>query len=946
MKPERWRQVDQVFQEALERAPEERAAFVSEACGGDDSLRREVEALLAFDGETGDYIDAPAYQLMARLMAEDEPRSLAGKSIGHYQIISLVGKGGMGHVYRARDTKLDRVVALKILPEEMSADSERMRRFVREAKAASALNHPNVAHIYEIGEAEGVNFIAMEYVEGQTLAAKINGRPLAASEIVGIGSQIADALDEAHGKGITHRDIKPANVMLSERGRVKVLDFGLAKITQSSTQVVVSDISTMAKTAPGVVMGTVPYMSPEQALGREVDHRSDLFSLGILLYEMTTGRAPFAGANTSETLDRILHSQPDAMARFNYDSPAELERIVRKCLEKESERRYQSARELLVDLKNLKRDSNATAPHAVKAVSFTSRFKRHRRGAFIVLTALILAAIGLYYFIFRLPLGPKVTAYNQITRDGLTKGVTGGVASIVTDGSRLYFSEKMGEQLVIAQTTVTGGETVTIPAPLPAAMVMDISLSRTELLVNSHVGIGFESPLWVVPVLGGAPRRVGEVMCHGAAWSLDGRQIVYANGSTLYLANSDGTESRPLVTVVGIPYRLRWSPDGKRLRFTVRDGAAGGLNSLWEVAADGSNLHPLLPDWNKPANECCGNWTPDGRYFIFQSTRNGTTNIWARREEAGLFRRTDQEPVQLTFGPLNYHSPVPSPDGRRLFVMGATQRGELVRYDSKTQQWGSYLSGISAQQLDFSRDGAWVVYVSYPEGNLWRSKMDGRERRQLTYPPMRAGLPRWSPDGKKIAFSGRVPGNRWKLYLISADGGTPQQQTQEEGSEFDPGWSPNGEQLVLGESDTGTIRLLDLSTRQVSRLPSSQRLYSPRFSPDGRYIAAIEAVSLGKLMLFDLKTQKWMELSQQPPSFPQWSRDGKHIYFASDGNDDPALFRVRVADQKIERLASMKNFRLAVWDFGSCIGWAPDDSPLALRDVGSQDIYALEWQAP
>src|SRR5262245_53646943 len=392
MKPERWRQVDQVFQEALERAPEERAAFVSEACGGDDSLRREVETLLAFDGETGDYIDAPAYQLMARLMAEDEPRSLAGKSIGHYQIISLVGKGGMGHVYRARDTKLDRVVALKILPEEMSADSERMRRFVREAKAASALNHPNVAHIYEIGEAEGVNFIAMEYVEGQTLAAKINGRPLAASEIVGIGSQIADALDEAHGKGITHRDIKPANVMLSERGRVKVLDFGLAKITQSSTQVVVSDISTMAKTAPGVVMGTVPYMSPEQALGREVDHRSDLFSLGILLYEMTTGRAPFAGANTSETLDRILHSQPEAMARFNYDVPAEFERIVRKCLEKERERRYQSARDLLVDLKNLKRDSNSTIRPAIKAETRTSKAKQR---TLLALGIIIVAGAGI-----------------------------------------------------------------------------------------------------------------------------------------------------------------------------------------------------------------------------------------------------------------------------------------------------------------------------------------------------------------------------------------------------------------------------------------------------------------------------------------------------------------------------------------------------------------------
>src|SRR5262245_259877 len=847
MKPERWRQVDQLLGAALERAPEERAAFIREACGDDDSLRREVESLLAFDGEAKSFIEAPAYAVAAPLIVGDDARSLLGKTIGHYQIISLVGEGGMGEVYRARDAKLDRAVALKILPEEMSADGDRMRRFSREAKAASALNHPNVAHIYEIGEAEGVIFIAMEYVEGQTLAAKINGHPLEVSEIVEIGSQIADALDEAHGKGITHRDIKPANVMLTLRGQVKVLDFGLAKIARPKEQAVASDISTAAKTNPGVVMGTVPYMSPEQALGREVDHRSDLFSLGILLYEMATGRLPFAGANTSETLDRILHSQPDAMARFNYDVPAELERIVRKCLEKDRERRYQSARELFIDLKNLKRDSASTAPPAVKAVNSMSRFKRRRRGAFIVLAALILAAIGLSYFFLRAPLQPKVTAYNQITRDGLQKGAALGYSSIVTDGSRVYFTERVSERSVIAQASVTGGETVTIPAPLPATKITDISPSRTELLVEDYVGINFESALWIVPVLGGATRRVGEVMSHAAAWSLDGRQIVYANGSTLYLANSDGTESRPLLTVTGRPFWLRWSPDGNRLRFSVQ-ADRGILCSLWEVAADGSNLHPLLPDWNKPSNESRGNWTADGRYFVFQSTRNGTTNIWAMREQTGLFRRAHHEPVQLTFGGLNYHAPAPSLDGKRLFVVGVQRRGELARYDTMTQQWGSYLLGISAQQLDFSSDGAWVVYMTYPECDLWRSRVDGSERQQLTYPPLQASLPRWSPDGKQIAFSARVPGKAWKIYLIPAEGGVTRQLTQEEGPEMDPGWSPDGKTLVFGDQSK-TIRLLDLSTRQVSILPGSEGLYSPRWSPDGRYIAAIEAISRGKLRL-------------------------------------------------------------------------------------------------
>jgi dipeptidyl aminopeptidase/acylaminoacyl peptidase len=297
----------------------------------------------------------------------------------------------------------------------------------------------------------------------------------------------------------------------------------------------------------------------------------------------------------------------------------------------------------------------------------------------------------------------------------------------------------------------------------------------------------------------------------------------------------------------------------------------------------------------------------------------------------------------LTFGPLNYRAPLPSLDSKRIFVVGEQWRGELARYDTKTQQWSSYLSGISAEHLDFSRDGAWVVYVTYPEGNLWRSKVDGSHQLRLTY-SLQASLPRWSPDGKQIAFSARVPGKPWKAYLISAEGGAPLQMTAEERSERDLGWSPDGKTLVFGDFEAKIIRLLDLSTRQVSKLPGSERLFSPRWSPNGRYIAAVEAVSQGKLMLFDLKTQKWMELSQQPAAYPRWSRDGSHIYFVSwNGND---LSRVRIGDRKVERLASLKEFRRTPGVFGIWVGWTPDDQPLMLRNIGSQDIYALEWQTP
>jgi two-component system, LytTR family, response regulator len=287
-----------------------------------------------------------------------------GANIAHYRVVSRLGEGGMGAVYLADDTRLGRRVALKVLPANVAGDPERMHRFVQEAKLASALTHPNVAYIYELGgENGGLRFLAMEYVEGEPLSVRLGRGPLPFSELLSVGIQVADALDDAHSKGIVHRDIKPSNLMLTPRGYVKVLDFGLAKLEAPRT-----GQETQVMTSTGVVMGTVAYMSPEQALGRDVDHRTDLFSLGVVLYEMATARLPFPGNTPSESMARILGSQPDAIARFNYDVPEGLDRVVRKCLEKDRERRYQSARELLVDLRNLERDSNSRPAHATVAV--------------------------------------------------------------------------------------------------------------------------------------------------------------------------------------------------------------------------------------------------------------------------------------------------------------------------------------------------------------------------------------------------------------------------------------------------------------------------------------------------------------------------------------------------------------------------------------------------
>ena len=373
MTPEAWHQVKELFRSALEHEVEERPAFLDRACAGNVGLLREVQSLLASFEESDSIIQTPVAEAAAQLFMRDEAESLVGQQLGHYETIALLGEGGMGAVYLARDTKLGRKVALKLLPSYFTSDGDRLRRFEQEACAASSLNHPNILTIYEIGETNGTHFIATEFIEGETLRECMKRGPAEIGQVLHVAEQVASALAAAHEAGIVHRDIKPENIMVRPDALVKVLDFGLAKLTNQQATSPEATTRALVKTSSGVVMGTVPYMSPEQALGREVDHRSDLFSLGVLLYEMATGQSPFAGGSVAETLDRILHAQPEAMASLNPQVPAHLEGVVRKCLEKDRERRYQSGRELLVDLKNPRRDlevgASATARESNRALT-------------------------------------------------------------------------------------------------------------------------------------------------------------------------------------------------------------------------------------------------------------------------------------------------------------------------------------------------------------------------------------------------------------------------------------------------------------------------------------------------------------------------------------------------------------------------------------------------
>lgn len=415
MTPERWQQIKELFEAALARDASERVAFLDRVCADDPDMRQQVEALLASHEGAPSFLEEPAVEVAAQMMAQEQAKVEIGQSIGPYMIVSHLGAGGMGEVYLAEDSRLGRRVALKLLPDYFTADQERVRRFKQEARAASALSHPNVATIYEIGEAEETMYMAMEYVEGQTLEAKINGQPLETGELLDIAVQVADAIEEAHAKGIMHRDIKPGNIMVSVRGRAKVLDFGLAKMTGPEEQALRSDVSAQAKTEPGRVMGTVAYMSPEQALGREVDHRTDIFSLGVVMYEMATGQRPFTGSTTGEMLDQIIHAEPEPIVRFNANAPTELERIIRKCLEKDRERRYRSARELLIDLKNLRQalESGGMAVAAAGKVDWR-RLLRSRRALALAAAAALAIVVLMYALLFRSAVAPPQPSINSL----------------------------------------------------------------------------------------------------------------------------------------------------------------------------------------------------------------------------------------------------------------------------------------------------------------------------------------------------------------------------------------------------------------------------------------------------------------------------------------------------------------------------------------------------
>ncbi len=981
MLSERWQHIESLYHAALEQDEAHRSGYLRQACEGDEELEREVESLLAQADGSDDFLESPALDAVARMVARDQALAsekspgagrMVGATISHYQIVEELGGGGMGVVYKALDTRLGRPVAVKFLrtarlglgdlgnEQSPQHQAEMLERFRREARAASALNHPNIVVVHDVGQHEGQPFMVMEFLEGCTLKQVIErGRPRTQT-MIDLAIEIADGLAAAHSKGIIHRDIKPTNIFVTgaasgSPGQVKILDFGLAKWwtpdaqtpgtpapARTGTSEPTATVVDVSLTNPGVTVGTAAYMSPEQARREDLDARTDLFSFGVVLYELASGQRPFQGDVAAVVLHKILAETPVPLSQLNPRLPAELEHIVNKALEKDRTLRYQSAAEMGADLKRLKRDSSSAATPATwlpGRVRKGARAKVAIRRWWIAALLAVVAGAALVNVELRPWPIPKVSAYKQITNDGGMKGLIG------TDGVRLYFYRNSGTGHWIGQVAVGGGEPARVPMPSPFFKLFDVAADGASLLALEIATYG-EGPVWSVPIPGGSPQRIGNLTASSASWSQDRGRIAYARHGDLFVALSDGSAVRKVASVAGEIATPAWSPDGRRIRFTAYDEQRR-LFDLREASVEQGGAHPLFV--GGPSGDCCGRWTPDGRYFVF--FRLG--QIWAMAEPRRLAWWSHPKPVQITNGAVRFTEALPSKDSQRLFAVGFAPRGEAGRFDTRSGQFVPLLGGISADFATFSANGQWIAYATFPDGALWRSRTDGSERLQLTQaaPNSFAALPRWSPDGTQVLYSAAIAGQFPRIYRVPATGGQSQlllpglNQVNSDGS-----WSPDSKKICFGGASGTTghpagpnIHVLDLETGSVTDVPGSDAFFSPRWSADGRYIVALNLDST-RLAVFRFATGRWEDLAKGTFSFPCWSHDSRIVYYVQS-TDKPAVMRIRVADHKVERVIDLKDTSLTGF-YASSLSLTPDDQPVMTRDSGSMEIFTLDWRTP
>lgn len=892
--------IEEIYHEALQIPITEREAFLRDSCGDDFELHDEIKSLLSYDEQAKDFIETPPEDLAAAFISKQNDSDYKGKIFNHYKIIEKLGAGGMGEVYLAEDTKLNRNVALKVLPLQFSQDLERRRRFEKEARAVSALNHPNIITIYGIEKADDFNFMVTELVNGVTLRERIAEKPFSPQETIDLGIQIADALESAHSVGIIHRDIKPANIMIRRDGIVKVLDFGLAKLAKHGGDS--ADFETREHTAPSSVMGTINYMSPEQALGETVDFRTDIFSLGVVFYEMLAGAKPFDGISDAAIYNATININPPSLRKLNPKIPQAFEQVVFRTIAKKREDRYQTFSELSRDLQRLKENPNSNLSIG-KSIASEHKSNLVKIG-FPIAVVFLISSVA-YFLYSNLSSKTSISEAKTFNYVQLTSQIGEELfPSLSPDGKSFIYTARADGKWNIFSQHIDGSNLIDLTKDSTSDNRQAVySPSGKEIVFRSERDGG---GIFVMDTNGENVRKVSELGFH-PAWSPDGKDIVYCTDevsepgsrtiipSELWRVNASSGEKRLITRHDAV--QPNWSPNNFRIAFWAIN--EGGQRDIWTVSADGGEpvavTKDAAVDWNPV-------WSADGKYLYFASDRSGSMNLWriAIDEKTGT---VEGKPESVTI-PSNYSQLFNfSRDGNGFVYVQTVNHSNIFKIDfdpTKEKVGEKSVQITSGSKIttnpDISSDRESVVFdaIGEKQEDIFVSKADGSGVRQLMNDTYKDRAPIWSPDGKRIAYFTDSTG-KYEGYVIDADGSNQVRITQfPEGRWANlPLWSPDGKQLMFN-TGTGYPVIYDPNKDWTQQTPQAlpdegdpkRWFMATSWSPDGKKIIGYSRVT-GNLLqssirTYDFATKKYEEVSDFGIR-PVWLADSRRIIFCNRG---------------------------------------------------------------